>query len=414
MSTTRPAFLEDFANTRSLHPLASFARASLGTAANARGEWSEIAANIPRFGFDAVTGECLGLQIEGARTNSIRNPRQEGVVIGTPGTLPTNLTIANTGGLVTNVIATGTTNGVNWVRYQAVGTASGASYVMQFESGTQIVATPSQLWGCSLFFRAVSGSYNSVEHNVASRTSGGALVGAVANPAIAGTATLARYGAVVALDAGGTVARMNSGIRFGLTSTVAYDFQFEIGWYQAEAGGTVSSPILPTVASPAASTRATETYSIPVTSLETGANFACVVIWEGVVTQAAAAGASQTLWQADDGTDNNRYFLRNDAAGLTIALYRTLAAASSSAAVIGTTTVNANTRSAVSIDGLGGARGSEDAGAVVAQSGGPTTGITTLRIGSRPSAGDMFGFCKRLAVIPRAAANDAVIVLLSA
>ena len=42
-------------------------------------------ADTPRF-----TGSAQRLLIEGQRTNSIRNPRCEGAVAGTPGTAPTN------------------------------------------------------------------------------------------------------------------------------------------------------------------------------------------------------------------------------------------------------------------------------------------------------------------------------------
>ena len=415
MSVARPSFLEDFANSQSIHPLATFTRASTAWIEDVTGLWREVAANVPRFGFNPVTGQWLGLLIEGARTNSIRNSRLEGAVAGTPGTLPNNTSIAASGGLTTNVTATGTTNGIPWVEFQAVGTANATQHVIVLESTTQIVATPGQLWGVSLFYQAVSGTNAGVTHNTTSRTAAGAAV-STTTAAISATNTLKRHEVVETLDAGGTVARMTTGICHALVNGVTYDFRFRIGCPQAEAGRSATSPILAPVGAPAATTRAGEGYSVPVSAFGTAANFDCIVIWEGTVTQVAPAGVSQTLWQVDEGVGNERYFLRNNGGTLGASLYRTTGGVSNGGGgvSIGTYTEDVPFRTAVSIDGAGNARGSLEGGAVAGATGGPTSGLTTFRIGTRTSLADpLNGYCARYAIIPKFA-DDATTMLLAA
>lgn len=53
--------------------LITFTRASSGTAVNAAGALETVASNVPRFTHDPITGESLGLLVEGARTNLLLN-----------------------------------------------------------------------------------------------------------------------------------------------------------------------------------------------------------------------------------------------------------------------------------------------------------------------------------------------------
>lgn len=65
----RPSLFLDFANSRQVDPRIEFSRATTATRTNAKGVIETVAANVPRIDYDPLTGECLGLWVEGASTN---------------------------------------------------------------------------------------------------------------------------------------------------------------------------------------------------------------------------------------------------------------------------------------------------------------------------------------------------------
>jgi hypothetical protein len=65
----RPALLLDFANAKTLDPRVTFTRASSATFYDKDGVLRTAASGVPRFTFDPVTEESLGLLIEESRTN---------------------------------------------------------------------------------------------------------------------------------------------------------------------------------------------------------------------------------------------------------------------------------------------------------------------------------------------------------
>lgn len=64
-----PTLNLDFANSQELDPRITFSRGSIGTFVNKNGLIETAAANIPRFDYDPISGECRGLLIEESRTN---------------------------------------------------------------------------------------------------------------------------------------------------------------------------------------------------------------------------------------------------------------------------------------------------------------------------------------------------------
>ena len=66
-----PTLNLDFANSQKLDSRITFSRGSIGTFVNKKGLIETASANIPRFDYDPVTGECKGLLIEESRTNSL-------------------------------------------------------------------------------------------------------------------------------------------------------------------------------------------------------------------------------------------------------------------------------------------------------------------------------------------------------
>ena len=68
---TRPSLSINFARSQTLDPRITFTRTTSGTRVGPDGYIEVIPADQPRFDFDPVTGECLGLLVEEQRTNLI-------------------------------------------------------------------------------------------------------------------------------------------------------------------------------------------------------------------------------------------------------------------------------------------------------------------------------------------------------
>lgn len=160
-------------------------------------------------------------------------------------------------------------------------------------------------------------------------------------------------------------------------------------------------------ARPAAGFRVLATGDLPLSlaSLGIGGNGACTLVWEGVL-DATGIGADQTLVQVDTGADANRIMARNLAANAAVQLTLVLATVVSGIST-GNVTGAVAFKVAVAIIGDGSARASLNGAAVVASTGGPTSGLTTLRVmnnavGNRPAVGTMSRLLVRPVVSPDA------------
>lgn len=265
------------ARTSNLANVATVTRASKAwdplwdfTSGGAVGTLTEYASGVARYGAD-------GLLVEEACTNQIRNPRGEGA---TGSTEPTNWSIP----AAWDAIATWTTGTEDgWPYAQAVfnGTPSG-DCTLSLESATQIGAADGEDWTISAGLKLVAGTLTNID-DIAIRhhecTSGGSTVvtedGADIKSSI--DAIHRRFFAVHELDGGGTVAKLQPQIILGYTSG-AVNFTIRIYAPQCEEKAYPTSPILPDVASPAASTRAADQIGI---------------------ADGAWAGASAGTWFAD-------------------------------------------------------------------------------------------------------------------
>ena len=67
--STRPSLSINFARSQTLDPRITFTRTTTGTRVGPDGYIEVIPADQPRFDFDPVTGECLGLLVEEQRNN---------------------------------------------------------------------------------------------------------------------------------------------------------------------------------------------------------------------------------------------------------------------------------------------------------------------------------------------------------
>jgi len=257
-----------FNETTTLDPRITFTRASTGTYVDSAGVLQTAASNAPRFDYNPTTLAPLGFLIESSRTNSIRNNTMVGAVAGTPGTVPTNWTSIGSGlgTLTQTIVGTGTQNGIEYIDIRYFGTASTASYGAQFETGTQVVAAPAQVWTSSLWFGIVGGStagINTITQAIVERNLSGAYLTQIGIDLKSSGSTMTRSSFVGTLG-NALTARVVSAVIFGFAIGAAIDITFRIGLPQLELGFGVSSAIKTTTT---ALTRAADS------PLMTGTNF---------------------------------------------------------------------------------------------------------------------------------------------
>jgi hypothetical protein len=303
-----PSLDLDFINSSTLDSRITFTRASGATYFDSSGVLQTAGNNVARFDHNPTTLESLGLLIEEQRTNSIRNNTMQGAVAGTPGTLPTNWLVNNTGGLTTNVIGTGTSNGINYVDLQITGTSTATVYVLSFDANTQISASSGQAWTGSFWISQAAGTLtgiNTVNVRVFARDSGGSSLAVTDSSAITLSSTLARYSSVYSSLPAST-AYVQSALRLSLTNNTAIDITLRIGLPQLELGAFATS-VIPTTT--AAATRNADAASM------TGTNFSS---WYSSTQGAlygeysAVASGIRTICAINDGTANESIRLRTD------------------------------------------------------------------------------------------------------
>ena len=148
----RPSLLLDFANSRQVDPRVTFVRASAATRWNAAGSLETVPAGVPRIDHDPATGKCLGLLVEGARTNLRANSRQPSASTGT--VLGTSTAIAPDGLAVTSIEDDPATSGEHYVNDLAVAVTTGRTFVQ------------------SIFVKAMPGAERQVVLRVAGNVAG--------------------------------------------------------------------------------------------------------------------------------------------------------------------------------------------------------------------------------------------------
>ena len=213
---------------------------------------------------DHSAGVPLGILVEGARTNSLRNNTMQGA--SAPSTFPTNWTANNSAGLTWSVVGTGTQNGIEYIDVRVQGTAASGFPNIQFESTTQIVAASGQAWASTFFCYLVSGSLTgitSLQNAILERDGAGAAVTSSTTNFTSNDTTIlssARRTHTVASTNASTLRVLNS---FQITEAAsgAVDATFRVGWPQLELGAFASSPIRTTSA---AVTRAADDISLAV------------------------------------------------------------------------------------------------------------------------------------------------------
>lgn len=290
----------------------NFTRATPGWRFDASGVLVQEAANVLRFEHDPATLACRGVLLEEARSNFVRNPRAEGAVAGTPGTLPTNWSLSLTGGLSSQVVGTGSESGLPFLDLRIFGTTSGfATATLRFETAQQVSAAVGQNWNVSAFLRLVGGAWGTPSvgprFEIIENDAGGSWVGTSTSPALvlptaAGLATQRLFFGNTLFAA--TTAFVQPALTISYPTATAVDFTLRIGVATIERGLTPSSPMLPPVGVPGTSTRAADQTRI------TGLSFgpATMLIQ---ATNAAAFNASLCViggWALGNDFNNSAYF----------------------------------------------------------------------------------------------------------
>jgi hypothetical protein len=360
-------------------------------------------ASVPRF-----YGTGLPLLIEGQRINTFTNTRLAGGTPGTPGTQPTGISAWITAvGLTVEYVQNVTANGLNGVRYRISGTATGTGTlnVTFAPSQSGYPASPGQTWTGSIFAALAGGGLTNVSNVrliTSARQGTGTAAQVITTISTTLSATPRRYQAVVS-NAPGTT----TGIMHAVTVAVvagAVDLSLDLFWPQLEQASFASTPILPPVGAPAASTRGADIASTLISDFGLTGNGVGTILMRATLPQSAPTGVNQMLFQVDDGSDSNRYVVRNAGGGNTIEMLHVVDSDGISPVSLGSMTPGTSFSVGVTYDAAGRLAGAFNVGAVSAAAGGPTSGLTRLLEGSSGASGGaeaMHGTIQRLIVLPR-------------
>lgn len=282
----------------------SFSRGSTATYFDATGTLQTAAANSPRFDCDPATHVLKGLLCEESRTNSVRNPRAEGAVAGTPGTLPTYWGQSEGTGITASVIGTGTENGIPYIDVQFAGTATAGNNNIFYET-TNPSASPSQAWTNSVYLRLVGGDWTNISSialfggdNIAGQQtnwSGAQL------PTSAALSTQ-RYVFTYTTDAGAVTNVADMGFQVN-PNAGAINVILRVGAPQFEQGPFPTSVILPPAGSPAPTTRNQDNANVALSGWWNPQD--STLLCEAMTVNTVADAGFKLHWRLDDGTGNN-------------------------------------------------------------------------------------------------------------
>lgn len=248
----------------------------------------------------ARVGYQAGLLLENASSNAVRNPRAEGGVAGTPGTLPTYWSVDPASATV-DVVGSGAEFGWPYVEIRLSGTPSGP--VKLFVDGeTDIAAIPGDAWTFSLGTRLTTGDLTNVStcRPIIDIRSSSASLNVVSGSAIS-LDGLHRRAVLTVTTADGSTANVRPGLE--LITSGAVDLTMRIFAPQMELASFASSPILPPVGAPGASARSEDRMSL---SLLSGwVRDGLTIITDFASMGLDEARGRQNLWSLDDGSFSN-------------------------------------------------------------------------------------------------------------
>ncbi len=311
------AFYTDF-TTGAVPSGGTFSRASTAWANDNTGALQSYGNNVSRVGYNFSTLASLGMLIEEARTNKIRNSTMQGASVGV---LPTNWS-ANNIGMAVSVVATGTSNGMQYVDVQVSGTPSSSPQILYLETITGIACAQNDVFTGSLAMALVGGStanVNSItmrnaEYNASSTYLSDSAVSSDLRSQL--TASLKRIKSdVTYVIKNATAAYARPYIGLSVTASQPVNITLRIAAPQFETGATMTS-IIPTSGSVV--TRAEESLTIANPAWLTATGSMKVVFQ---TESQPALDVDATLVQLDSGADTASTRVRVALKNGTIRLY---------------------------------------------------------------------------------------------
>jgi len=398
-----------FNETTTLDPRITFTRATTGTYVDSAGVLQTAAIDGPRFDYNQTTLAPLGLLIEEARTNSLRNNTMQGAVAGSPGTLPTYWggIGAGLGTLAQTIVGTGTQNGIEYIDIRYFGTASTTSSGVQFESSTQIVAAPAQVWSSSLWFAIIGGStagINSITQAIVERNISGGYLTQINGVDLRSSGSTITRSSVVGTLGNALTARVVSAVLFSFAIGGTVDITFRIGLPQLELGLSATSVIKTTTT---ALTRAVDSATM------TGTNFSdWYVAGPGTmivsfVSNQAQASTFPGILTLSDGSVNNRIQMgQNGILRNTVVSEANVSQFSVTGGSLGDASVGVPTKQGVAFAASDFATTANGAAVTTQASGNLPAALNRLVLGSNfNSATSMTGYLRSVAYYPRRLAN---------
>lgn len=275
--------------------LITLIRASLGWAFDAGFSLTEHAIDVARFDH-LLDGTSLGLRVEAASINEIRNSTMVNAVAGSPGARPTNWVLDGTLNSIDTIPSIGTLNGMEFIDVRFNGTPLGSG-VLNFEQNNQITTAQNEEWSGSLYVQLVGGDFTNINNmEIRIRERGGASTPSN-DTAIIITPTLQRFSSTYTITQADTI-HVEFGLRVNYDGSGDIDFTLRIFQPQMEKQPFVLTPIK---TSTVAVTRAKDIDNASLTLDEH-----TVVISGRTPLGSPASGVEQVLWQSDDGTANER------------------------------------------------------------------------------------------------------------
>jgi hypothetical protein len=201
----------------------------------------------------ALRPTATGIGGQGGQTNYIRNPRAEGAIAGTPGTLPTFWNIDIGSGITQQVIGSGidTATGLSYVDIRLTSGGGFSTAVLYLDSFVNVVCANGDPFTTTLWVATVGGS----QANIVALSYQLILPGGGGNSAIIGTsAALVPYTFSAAATAFGP---LGAACYIQIVSIGGgIDITLRIAGAQLERGSIATPLILPPVGAPQISTRA--------------------------------------------------------------------------------------------------------------------------------------------------------------
>lgn len=270
-----------------------FTRNSIGTYTGFDGNMKTAVANEPRFDHNPITGESLGLLIEEARTNRIRNNSMVGAVAGNPGTLPTNWSGGgpSAGGINRSVVGTGTENGIPYIDLRFVGTSTvnpNLSFSWGIDNYANMPGTNTTIYTFSSYVKLVAGTVpagvsqlvvmynaNSIGTNL-NQYMVRSITPTELNNSLTGQLINNRYSITNTAYTDTNTAYHNPYFQLNVNLGVTIDITIRIGYPQMELGSFATSPI-PTTATSSIPTTAPVDTRLADNADIPAANFATIV-----------------------------------------------------------------------------------------------------------------------------------------